>query len=468
MSGADEGAKAPSVSPFEDTIHTYWRSVTAYRQFGELVATALSEHQEKHLDGLKNKLDSIISPFKDAATAEEKIHMSKALRNIGRAFEVKAQQVEALEVNEEETATDDYNNEDLDELFMSPRAGRTFIQVLKQLDSMSTVYSHEGILFSGILTGLVGQFEVLLSDLAYQFYRRAPLAVGVQERTLAVTELITFTSIDDAIDYLIEQRVDDLLRGSAEDWRKFFESRMKLDPAEISPDWERFVECVQRRHLIVHSGGRISRRYLKNVPSHLVQEYFGEPRLGDTAYLDEIYVSNALTLFETTGLLLAFSCWQKLAADPEGLNTVLMHIIYESLLQNQWGTVLRLADWGVKQNSFIASQKLPCQVNLWLAYKRLGRFGECEKEVRNFDTSALKTVYSLVQAALLNDNDRFFSLLETSKGQDLDEAAWDEWPVFDEMRQDPRFNECKARYTDTKIKDVKKDNPTSSIEDTQS
>ena len=56
-----------------------------------------------------------------------------------------------------------------------------------------------------------------------------------------------------------------------------------------------FKEIIQRRHIIVHTDGRISRRYLQYVSPELVQKYIGEEaKRGQTTRLDRDYVEAAL------------------------------------------------------------------------------------------------------------------------------------------------------------------------------
>lgn len=318
---------------------------------------------------------------------------------------------------------------------------------MKSIRSHVPAAEHREILYRGVLTGLVGQFEVLIADLAHHFFRRAPGALGGDDKVLSARELLAFASIDEAKEFIISDRVDDLLRGSAEDWRKFFESRMKIDLREISTDWPHFVEHIQRRHLIVHAGSRISRRYLSLVDQSVLKKYFGDPQIGQPVRLDSEYIESALRSFEATGILLGLAFWSKLHREAaEAQAELLIDHVYESVKRGQWNVVLHLAKWGAGHEAFDASSRLVCQINCWLALKRMKRFEECRVVVENLDCSALNARFSVARAALLDDHDSFFAIVDATDGGDLDERAWTEWPLFDELRKHERYPEISAKY----------------------
>lgn len=203
--------------------------------------------------------------------------------------------------------------------------------------------NQQRLLHRSIITGIVGQFEVLLADVAHEFYRHAPRALEADEKVLSVSELKQFPTIEEAVDYVVSRKIDDLLRGSATDWQKFFATRMKLDLAEIAPDWQRFLEYIQRRHIIVHAGGRLSRRYLENVDERLLKEYFGDPQVGRLAKLSAQYCTECLDAFETVGARFIAESWLKLCADQtDEVEEFLDNSIYPSMLSGNWEPVLYL------------------------------------------------------------------------------------------------------------------------------
>jgi hypothetical protein len=159
------------------------------------------------------------------------------------------------------------------------------------------------------------------------------------------------------------------------------------------------------------------------------------------------YVHAALHSFEATGLILGFTCWAKLHRDLAAEQSSLLDdYVYETMLAGRWDVVLHLASWGCEQESFDASGRLTFRFNAWLALKRLGRFAECALAVKAYDTSAVKNIFAIARAALLDDLDDLFELIERTKASEFDERAWTEWPLLDEARKDPRFGTLRERF----------------------
>ena len=293
-----------------------------------------------------------------------------------------------------------------------------------------------------------GQFEVLIADIAHQFFKCAPQALDAEEKVLSLSDLQEFGSVEAALDYLVEREIDRLLAKPVQGWAQFFEGRMNIQFQSMAWDWEMFKEIIQRRHIIVHTDGRISRRYLQYVSPELVEEYFGaDTKIGQTTRLDRDYVERALDHLEILGTLLCCTAWVKL--DKQSLpqfEVTLSAWVYDRLLEGRWAMALTMAREGENSKKLSHSTRLICRVNTWLCLKRIGRFDEVKEEVEAFDDSALELRFRCVRLAILDREAELFDLLEASEGGSLDHKAWHEWPVFSEIREKSRFTELGERF----------------------
>lgn len=439
-----------------DVVDNYRYSVVSYQRFLEVVYPMLGEMPEGDKEHLQNRIAVVMKRYLSSATPDE----IQEFREVSEWFnDSVSQRIEALAGNAQaELPLPDparRGGADRAEALsreVSPRVGSALMDIFKEFKSYIPHVRHTEILFRGVLSGLVGQFEVLVSDLAHHFYKRAPGSLGGTDKVLSVSELLSFASIEEATEFVIADKVDDLLRGSADDWKKFFDTRLKVSLEAAAPEWPRFVEYIQRRHLIVHAGGKISRRYLRNVDSQLLTEYFGEPQVGQEVRLDYDYISRCLEEFEITGLRLGLDCWRKLHSDhAKAQADYLDDVAYDNMLRDRWGVCVALTEWGAAQSTFDASSRTTFMINMWLAQKRLGRWAECDEQVRQFDCSALKPVFQLARAALLDDVEQVCRVLEEHEGAFMDERAWDEWPLLMEARSDPRFQELRERYSKSDV-----------------
>jgi len=82
------------------------------------------------------------------------------------------------------------------------------------------------------------------------------------------------------------------------------------------------------------------------------------------------------------------------------------------------------------------------RVNYWLSKKRQGRWEDVKKEASNADFSAKGLKFQLALAALNDRSDEFFSLLPRAlQAEEISKSQINEFPVFEEMREDERFHQ---------------------------
>jgi hypothetical protein len=308
--------------------------------------------------------------------------------------------------------------------------------------------THYELLNRGILSCLVGSFEVLLSNLAHEHYRLHPGAVGNDEKGLRVNELRTFTSLDEAVEVLISRRVDELLRGDVSDWTRFFRRLRTANLPALVPSWAQWCEIYQRRHLIIHADGVVDRHYLDKVNWANVAWPKDKPTVGTRLPVEADYVALALDLFEAGGILLCQSVWKKLVADetPSRLSPTggLIDAVYDQVLNGRWRVAEYVADWARNDESGNEEGRLIFAFNRWLAIKRQGRWSEIAEEIERFDCSAKNPRFALALASLRERPEEFFKPdLIAASGLGVDELR--EWPILEEMRADPRFSEVLAR-----------------------
>lgn len=301
---------------------------------------------------------------------------------------------------------------------------------------------HTMLLQGGILMSLVGSFEILVADIMGLYYRMHSGSLETEEKTLSLKDIINFGTIDDARDFLIGKKVDDLLRDDLDGWCKAFKSHLGLDIPKIPPYWDQFAEIIQRRHIWVHNGGRASRRYLEKVNWPNVKFPSTRPDADDVVWCDSEYITLAIDLFEICGVILFQEVWKKLArhhsvlrwghAETEGLHGV----IFRNVVASRWFVVEHLSLWGSRDDAGDEGDRTVSQCNYWLAVKRQGRLAEVEDALLAFDTSAKAPVFAAVTASLREDVEAFFRVAPRC---DFDEDSLRGWPILDEVRDDPRF-----------------------------
>src|SRR6266545_3487427 len=106
-------------------------------------------------------------------------------------------------------------------------------------------------------------------------------------------DLQQFSSIEDAFDETVDRRIDGILAGGLDEWIRWFKRKgLDIQVERLATSWAETVEVFQRRHIIVHNGGLVSRRYVTKMRG-LIEEM---PPLGQEMVVDEDYIRDALDI----------------------------------------------------------------------------------------------------------------------------------------------------------------------------
>ena len=208
-----------------------------------------------------------------------------------------------------------------------------------------------------------------------------------------------------------------------------------IGPQEIclSLNREQVLEIFQRRHVIVHSGGLVSRQYLAKVKS-------SSAAIGDTLDVDLEYLSTAADHLVTIGLALGSNAARQLFRRAEGdrdrLEADAGNYAFRLLQEERWLAAKTLTE-ELKIDSFHRSGlALVAQVNGWIARKHLGEMESCRPEIERWDTEPLESRFKLAKLALLGEMQAGLELVQQIRGtMSLPFEYWLSWPLLAELRE---------------------------------
>lgn len=293
------------------------------------------------------------------------------------------------------------------------------------------------LLHGSLLTVAVASFEFLVAGL-FSFHLLAyPNQLKDDEQEFSLADLVELGSIEEARRLLIEKRVDAFMRRGLEDWSRWSERVLGIPFSDLTMDFNHLNEVFQRRHIVVHSGGAVSRLYLERV--HHGDE---PPQLGEDLPVSADYMRLALDELEVLGhglIAVARSKW-----DPENPDRAAIEVnaaVYDLLRAKRWHEARKLAQVG-REIAKSDSSKWMLTVNGWLAMRGLGELSACREEIASWDVSALAPEFKLARACLLEEVDEALRHLELTlkeSGGHL-RPIW-QWPLLDEMRSDPRLDD---------------------------
>ncbi|MGX5188314.1 hypothetical protein ACWKT5_37875 [Streptomyces avermitilis] len=271
-----------------------------------------------------------------------------------------------------------------------------------QMLSVRAPRRRTGVIFSSLLTSAVGDFEVLFSQIVGMYFSLRPQALSSREPQFSWEDIQQFDSIEELRSFHADRQVEQLMWKGFDDWMDWLEKKMKIKLADIALESDTIKEVFQRRHIIVHNGGHVSRQYLLKAPGVSPKPAIGEKLLVSRSYLDQ-----ALDQLFTLGVLMASSAFFKLATGggvrirAEEWLTSLTH---RMLLDNRCEAALRISNSGSSLFQTDAA-KLAMRLNAWAARKKIDGSSSIRSEVEKWDVSALRDDYSMSRLALLDDFD---------------------------------------------------------------
>ena len=112
------------------------------------------------------------------------------------------------------------------------------------------------------IIALVSAYDYFLGRIVRWYFLQIPQALEGTDKSLTLSELLKFDSVDDAKEYFLEREVEGLLRKSHSKQFDWLESKLGCTLRKGLEIWPEFIEITERRNLFAHTDGVVSRQYL--------------------------------------------------------------------------------------------------------------------------------------------------------------------------------------------------------------
>ncbi len=297
------------------------------------------------------------------------------------------------------------------------------------------------ILGTALLPIVISEFEEFLKALLRVGLRLHPNALGALPDI--PQELITkYGELADLQRWQLDKKATDTLSGTPEDWRKAVQRWLKLDLADQGASWDAIIEAIQRRHAIVHNGGRADEKYVKIVgPGSATVE--GQVLACDAEYLRSVFLE-----FEALALSLSV-CWvTKLRqSDGELYPPMVRRVVAHFEAVGQWTKALDIMNACLEQ-SLTDDEREVYQINKWFCLQELGQQDEAMLgSIYGFKPNS--TQKKIARAALLRDEPAALLAIREVNAQvkpALAKRQMREDPLFQRfMKENPRIKKALSR-----------------------
>jgi len=306
---------------------------------------------------------------------------------------------------------------------------------------------HVPLLYRSALVSLTNAAEWFVCQMIHRYCKKYPDAlIEKADKAPAFTfdDLKKFSTIDDARQHYVAQRIENVLRGSFDDWAKFLQSHLRLSLGYLDGCKDEIVEVFQRRNLIVHNGGIVNSIYRSNV----ADRFKTDAVIGKDLPITQQYLDHVIDMFQACFTLMALELWKNQEPADQTRGDVLTQVAFESICEERWITAEKLCFFGRKDARLSEVARIRAELNYWQTLKWQGRYEEVRAEVENADYSAKDEVYQLGLFALKSDLDALFSLADkTIQRSALGIDVFDNWPIFREMRAHAGYATFKQKHT---------------------
>ncbi len=125
------------------------------------------------------------------------------------------------------------------------------------------------------LVSMVTQYDTFLSGTVRRLFKLKPEKIRTAESSMKIREIVKFTTIEDLVQQMIDDEIDESMRGSHIAQLEWIAGRFDFSIDFKDPLLQRFAELTERRNAYVHTDGCINRQYfkgLRQIPDEIVKD----------------------------------------------------------------------------------------------------------------------------------------------------------------------------------------------------
>lgn len=300
------------------------------------------------------------------------------------------------------------------------------------------------ILPSAIFLAIIATFDTLLSDIIRDILRSDSGKLKLSGKSLQVSDLLKMGSFDEIIDKVVDEEIYSFSRGSHEEQVEYIERMFDIKIVKPWKRWPDFVEIFERRNLVAHGSVNFNQRYVSKC--HSAGHKGAEKFLGEKVELTDNYIKQSLDIIIEFLVLAIFSIWRKIEkSEEQHACSVVNAISYDFILNKRYRSPLRILEYVLSLNgiNIDESTKRMMTINLASFYKHSKQSDKSKEILEKTDWSACADNFQICVAALRAEVDDVVRLMPRvfANGQ-INKFDFRDWPVFDYVREDPKFSEA--------------------------
>ncbi|MDR0953514.1 MAG: hypothetical protein LBM71_04975 [Elusimicrobiota bacterium] len=314
----------------------------------------------------------------------------------------------------------------------------------KQEEKVKVLFTASELVAQQFVLSMVSQYDFFIGRLLRCLYQIKPEILNQSEKQLSYKDLSSFESIEAVKENIIEKEVDSFLRDSHLKQFETLEKKLSIDLRKDLDIFPTFIELTERRNLFAHTNGIVSSQYI-NICKKEDALFNKNIRKGYKIGVNLDYLKQASDCLLEIAIKLAHVIWQKI--DEKTLEKSSIHILnmsYRFLQEKRYHLDVKILSFFTEnqfKNKFNDNVYKPLKINLAQAYKWNGQEDFCKNIINSEDWSASSDLLLLAVAVLQDKTNDACLLMKNKKAVDLNARDYREWPLFQKMRKEQKFQE---------------------------
>ena len=291
------------------------------------------------------------------------------------------------------------------------------------------------------LVSFVSEYDAFLGGLIKGFYTKKAELLNGLERQISFSELASFSSLENAKEFILEKEVESILRKSHCEHFDILERKFNIKLRKDLEIWPIFIELMERRNLFVHCDGVVSIQYISVCNEHNVQ-LSDEQRLGTRLTVDPSYLKEASSTLREIAIKLSHVLWRKIFPEERlDADQSLLHLTYELIQRERLSLAIKILEFSIGlPKHFDDNFKRMFVINLAQAYKYSENNKKCIELISQYDWSSVAYKFKLAVSVLSEKyTEAADYMVNAALTNELTEEDFLEWPLFKEFRKKPEF-----------------------------
>jgi len=298
------------------------------------------------------------------------------------------------------------------------------------------------ILINSYFFNMFSIFDIFLGDLLYYIYSKKISLLKSSARSISYEDLLEFNSIKNLRNNLIEKEIDKFTRESNLEKFKMLEDKFNIKLRDFK-DWNFFIECSQRRNILIHCDGKVTKQYYDNCKKYeMTPENL---KVGDKLVIDEKYLFKSLDIISEVIFILGQTLWRKLFVEElKEADDYLIEYQYELLTLKRWGLCEKIGEFASNLPRVASdAHKIIMNINYCGALKFGNKPKHAIKILQGMDWSSCLDDLKLAKSVLLEEYEEAYELCKKigKEGKYINKKAYLEWPIFRDFRKQDKLKE---------------------------